>query len=290
MRGIHQLRLGLLATGAAVFVTPATAGAATATFESDAPITIPLGPAAVAPYPSTVSVDGLSTAVEDVDVTLRGYSHTCPVDVSALVVAPNGARSLLMADLGFGLGCPDSVNADLTFDDAAPAEVPYPPVTGTYRPTDPEPPPSGPTTFPAPAPQGDTHPLSLSAFNGAPLNGDWDLFVFDNSSTDGGSIAGGWSLRITSADETPDTDPPETEITKGAPNKTDKNKVKFKFTSSEPNSTFECKVDKKPYKPCTSPKKVKRLDDGKHKFKVIATDEAGNSDPSAAKDKFKVVE
>jgi hypothetical protein len=87
-----------------------------------------------------------------------------------------------------------------------------------------------------------------------------------------------------------DTDPPETEITKGAPNKLDKSKVKFKFTADEPNVTFECKLDKKPYKPCTSPRKVKRLDDGKHKFKVIATDEAGNSDPSAAKDKFKVVD
>ena len=90
--------------------------------------------------------------------------------------------------------------------------------------------------------------------------------------------------------EPPDTDPPETEITNGAPNKLDKSKVKFKFTADEPNATFECKVDKKPYKPCSSPKKVKRLDDGKHKFKVIATDEAGNSDPSAAKDKFKVVD
>jgi hypothetical protein len=28
----------------------------------------------------------------------------------------------------------------------------------------------------------------------------------------------------------------------------------------------------------------------KHKFKVVATDEAGNTDPSAAKDKFNVVE
>jgi hypothetical protein len=88
----------------------------------------------------------------------------------------------------------------------------------------------------------------------------------------------------------PDTDPPQTEITKGAPNKLDKHKVKFKFTSDEPGSTFECKIDKKPYKPCTSPRKVKRLDDGKHKFKVVATDEAGNTDPSAAKDKFKVVD
>jgi hypothetical protein len=90
--------------------------------------------------------------------------------------------------------------------------------------------------------------------------------------------------------ETPDTDPPETEITKGAPNKLDKHKVKFRFTSDEPGSSFECKIDKKPYKPCSSPKKLKRLDDGKHKFKVIATDEAGNTDPSAARDKFKVVD
>lgn len=271
---------------AALVIAPAGARAEVATFESPTPITIPTGGSAVAPYPSAISVDGLLTAIEDVDVTLRGYSHTCPVDVSALVVAPNGARSLLMADLGFGLGCPDSVNADLTFDDAAATDVPYPPVSGTYRPTDPELPPSGPTIFPPPAPGGDTHPVALSAFNGQALNGDWNLFVFDNSLTDGGLIARGWSLAIT----VPDTSPPETTITKGAPNKTDKTKVKFKFTSSEPDSAFECKLDKKPFKPCASPRKVKRLDEGKHKFKVRAIDEAGNVDPSPAKDKFKVVE
>jgi hypothetical protein len=88
----------------------------------------------------------------------------------------------------------------------------------------------------------------------------------------------------------PETDPPKTSITKGAPNKLDKTKVKFKFTSSEPDSTFECKLDQKEFKPCASPKKVKRLDDGKHKFKVRAIDAAGNVDPSPAKDKFKVVD
>ena len=93
-----------------------------------------------------------------------------------------------------------------------------------------------------------------------------------------------------SGNQPPDTTPPETEITKGAPNKTDKSKVRFKFTSSEPDSTFECKLDKKKFKSCDSPKKVKRLDEGKHKFKVVATDAAGNTDPSAAKDKFKVVD
>jgi hypothetical protein len=88
----------------------------------------------------------------------------------------------------------------------------------------------------------------------------------------------------------PDTDPPESTITKGAPNKLDKSKVKFKFAANEPDVTFECKVDSKPFKACTSPKTVKHLDEGKHKFKVRATDAAGNVDPSAAKDKFKVVD
>lgn len=87
-----------------------------------------------------------------------------------------------------------------------------------------------------------------------------------------------------------DTDPPQTKITKGAPNKLGRSKVKFRFTSSEPDSTFECKLDRKPNKPCTSPRKVKRLDEGKHRFKVIATDAAGNTDPSAAKDRFEVVD
>ena len=84
--------------------------------------------------------------------------------------------------------------------------------------------------------------------------------------------------------------PPETEITKGAPKKTEKTKVKFKFSSSEPDSTFECKLDKKQWEPCASPKTVKRLDEGKHTFQVRAIDTAGNVDPSPAKDKFKVLD
>jgi hypothetical protein len=84
--------------------------------------------------------------------------------------------------------------------------------------------------------------------------------------------------------------PPETTITKGAPNKTKKSKVKLKFTSSEPDSTFQCKLDKNQFKACTSPRKVKNLDEGKHKFKVRAVDAAGNVDPSPAKDKFRVVD
>ena len=77
----------------------------------------------------------------------------------------------------------------------------------------------------------------------------------------------------------PDTVPPETTITKGAPNKTDKTKVKFKFISSEPDSSFECRLDKANYKPCTSPFKAKAKSKPgkgkKHEISIKATDGGG---------------
>ncbi len=94
-----------------------------------------------------------------------------------------------------------------------------------------------------------------------------------------------------------DTEPPETTITKGAPNKTDESTVKFKFTSDEPGSTFECSLKGKgldaavkQFTACSSPRKYKHLDPGKYKFKVRAVDAAGNLDPTPDKDKFKVLD
>jgi hypothetical protein len=83
--------------------------------------------------------------------------------------------------------------------------------------------------------------------------------------------------------------PPETWIINGAPKKTTKTAVRFKFVASDSRSSFRCKLDKRRWKRCASPKTVKRLDDGRHKFKVRAIDAAGNVDPPPAKDKFKVV-
>ena len=87
-----------------------------------------------------------------------------------------------------------------------------------------------------------------------------------------------------------DANPPETTITKGPKQKTEKTKAKFKFDSNESGSSFECKLDKKSFKPCQSPRKYKNLDPGKHKFQVRATDQAGNTDASPAKYKFKVLD
>jgi hypothetical protein len=86
-----------------------------------------------------------------------------------------------------------------------------------------------------------------------------------------------------------DNNPPDTQITKQPKAKTTKTTAKFKFTSTEANSTFKCKFDKGAFEDCSSPQKYKHLDPGKHKFQVVATDAAGNADGSPAKAKFKIL-
>jgi Trypsin len=79
---------------------------------------------------------------------------------------------------------------------------------------------------------------------------------------------------------------PQTRITRHPKKKGTKRRAKFKFKANEPAS-FKCKLDKKAFKPCSSPfrKKVGRK---KHKFRVRATDAAGNVDPTPAKFSWRV--
>jgi hypothetical protein len=93
----------------------------------------------------------------------------------------------------------------------------------------------------------------------------------------------------TVAEPPADSTPPETKFKKRPENKLDGSTATYKFTSTEAGSSFECKLDRKKYKPCSSPHKLKHLKPGKHKFSVRSIDAAGNPDPSPAKDKFKVV-
>jgi len=85
-----------------------------------------------------------------------------------------------------------------------------------------------------------------------------------------------------------ESDPPETRIRKGPKKRTGLRKAKFRFSSDEPGSTFECRIDKKKFKPCRSPRKIKRLKAAKHKFLVRATDQIGNTDPSPARKRWRV--
>ncbi len=61
----------------------------------------------------------------------------------------------------------------------------------------------------------------------------------------------------------------------------------FEFSSSEAGSSFACRIDAEPLDACASPVAYK-LKKGEHTFSVLATDRAGNPDPTAATFELKV--
>ena len=87
--------------------------------------------------------------------------------------------------------------------------------------------------------------------------------------------------------ETPCVAPtPQTSIDHGPALKLKGKTAKFKFSSPDAGATFQCKLDKKPYKSCTSPLKLKKLKLGKHVFRVRAV-LGGTPDPTPATYSFK---
>ncbi len=83
---------------------------------------------------------------------------------------------------------------------------------------------------------------------------------------------------------------PETSISKKPKARTKSSKAKLKFSSSEPDSTFTCAVDRKAYKDCSSPLRLKRLKPGRHKVRVKAVDASSNEDPTASVARWKVLD
>lgn len=149
------------------------------------------GPAS--PYPSPINVSGLNGTIAKVTATLNNMSHTFPGDLDILLVGPQGQNVMLMSDAG---GLFDIVGVTLTFDDDAatpvPTPIPSPFVSNTFQPTNI----GAGDVLPGPAP-GPPYGSVLSVFDGTNPNGTWNLFVFDDAGADSGTIAGGWSLTIT---------------------------------------------------------------------------------------------
>ena len=79
---------------------------------------------------------------------------------------------------------------------------------------------------------------------------------------------------------TVDTVAPQTTIATAPPSQSASGLASFTFNSSEPGSSFECKVDAGAYTACSSPKSYS-LVDGLHTFEVRATDPAANTDATA---------
>jgi hypothetical protein len=82
---------------------------------------------------------------------------------------------------------------------------------------------------------------------------------------------------------------PQTTLRRKPTKKTSDRTPTFRFGSDEPGSTFQCKLDAKPFKTCRSPFTATQLKPGHHTFKVRARDESGKLDPSPASYGFKVI-
>jgi hypothetical protein len=173
------------------------------TFSNTAAIAIPAtgsadqtGPAS--PYPSAVTVAGMNGLVAAVSVTMTGVTHAALNDIDAMLVAPNGNNLTVLSDVGDTGSLRTATNATFTFSDGAASSILGATTSvvpsGTYLPTGP----NGPDSFPAPAPAQSSATTFAGAFTGINPNGSWQLFVVD-ATGDTGSMAGGWSLTITTA-------------------------------------------------------------------------------------------
>ncbi len=105
-----------------------------------------------------------------------------------------------------------------------------------------------------------------------------------------GEVSGGATLHEV---EVGDTTPPETAIDSGPEGPTNDPSPTFNYSSSEPNSTFECRLTSDSHTPGSfslcEPGGASYSDlDGTYTFEVRATDAAGNTDPTPASRSFTV--
>lgn len=148
------------------------------------------------PYPSTISVSGITGSVISVKVKINGFSHTFPSDVDVYLLSPSGQVSVVFSDAGSST---DAVNANLVFDDAAASPIAGSGsiTSGTYRPANY----SSIETLP-PGGSGTAGSI-LTALGVDGVNGDWKLFVRDDTGGDAGSIAS-WALVIETGTPVPE--------------------------------------------------------------------------------------
>jgi subtilisin-like proprotein convertase family protein len=142
------------------------------------------------PYPSRITVSGIVGALQKVTVTLSGVTHGYPDDMDIFLVAPSGDRIALMSDAG---GQFDQNTTEITLDSTSnnilPDEAAI--VSGTYRPANYD---IAADPMPAPFPAGATV-ADLGVLVGDTANGNWDLYVVDDTEIDAGTIRT-WTLTL----------------------------------------------------------------------------------------------
>jgi subtilisin-like proprotein convertase family protein len=185
-RGVRRAVVVALCT--ALALPGAAAGFVSHKLVSGPNVTVPASGAGN-PYPSALDVSGLDGVIESMTVTFF-VTHATPDDLDVLLVGPNGAKVVLMSDVG---GTADLSNKQIRFRDGA-AVMPDNTLINQveYRPTNV----GGTDTFPAPAPGGTAASTLAAAFGGINPNGQWRLFVIDDSAGTGGTV-NSWRVTIT---------------------------------------------------------------------------------------------
>lgn len=172
----------------------ASASTTTTTFANRSPIVISdTSPPVTTPYPASINITGVAGTISNVRVRLNEFIHTFPADLRILVVSPSGRSTLLMSNAGGST----PIGTTVVFDDNAAEQIETFNLVngGSFRPTAIDRSSLPPT---APAAPAEGYSTSLSNFAGESANGNWQLYVADTFPLDGGFIAGGWELDITS--------------------------------------------------------------------------------------------
>ncbi|MGI8810428.1 MAG: calcium-binding protein [Acidimicrobiales bacterium] len=255
-------RVAVAATALTAGVTALFAPSASAVqFSNTARITIPeLGPGApppwpASPYPSAITVSGLTGAITDVNLILNdfdcsdsGPDFAYPEDIDILLVGPTGVNVLVLSDVG-GDNDPPALpftNIDVTLDDQAPNALPADSqlTSGTFRPVDDdvevdEALPVDTFPSPAPAPSGAT---ALSTFNGTNPNGIWRLYVVDDfAGPNNCTINGGWTLDILTNGATTTSSSTSTSTSTSTPTSTTSTSTSTSTTSTSTSTTSTTK-------------------------------------------------
>lgn len=170
--------IGILAAAA---IGHATMGQA---FTNPAPIVVPdIGVAT--PYPSVIHVSDMGP-ITDVGVVFHGVTHTYIADLDIVLVGPNGVGVYILSDVGALAAFSGGDYGFAAGGQAFPTSGN--PVAGTvYAPSGT----FGDESFPNVV---FTLGASLNTFNGVVPNGDWKLYVVDDTLGDSGQFANGWSL------------------------------------------------------------------------------------------------
>ena len=145
-------------------------------------------------YPSTINMPAMEGRVIGATVTFHGFVHGSAQSVHALLVAPDGKKSMLMS----GSCAVNQPSTLLIFsDDGLQKLPPYGPCDKiVYRPTENSLPGFGGFGFAAPP---GPYTGNMNNFLGATAQGAWKLYIKGYGGASSGKIAGGWSLTLQTA-------------------------------------------------------------------------------------------